>query len=72
MSIDFPLFLWYNSTMIFETIKQAAREHGSKTALVCKDKQYTYSELIKSVENLAAVLSTAIKPGEKILFASEK
>ena len=72
MSIDFPLFLWYNSTMIFETIKQAAREHGSKTALICKDKQYTYSELIKSVETLAAVLSTAIKPGEKILFASEK
>ena len=72
MSIDFPLFLWYNSTMIFETIKHSAREHGSKTALICKDKQYTYSELIESVETLAAVLSTAIKPGEKILFASEK
>ena len=58
--------------MIFETIKHSAREHGSKTALICKDKQYTYSELIESVETLAAVLSTAIKPGEKILFASEK
>ena len=72
MSVDFPLFLWYNSTMIFDTIKQMARDHGSKTALVCKDKQYTYSELIKSVEKLSAVLSTAIKPGEKVLFASEK
>ena len=58
--------------MIFDTIKQIARENGPKTALICKDKQYTYSELIQSVEKLAAVLSTAIKPGESILFASEK
>ena len=72
MSIDFPLFLWYNGTMIFETIKRIAREYGSKTALICKDKQYTYSELVESIEKLAAVLSTAITPGESILFASEK
>lgn len=58
--------------MIFESIKNQARENGSKIAIICKDKQYTYSELVKSVENLAAVLSTAITPGESILFASEK
>ena len=58
--------------MIFDSIKAQAQENGSKTAIVCKDKQYTYSELVRSVENLAAVLSTAIKPDEKILFASEK
>ncbi len=72
MSIDFPLFLWYNKCMIFETIKQASWEHGSKTALVWKDKQYTYTELVESVEQLAAILSTAVRPGESILFASEK
>ena len=58
--------------MIFETIKQVALGHGSKTALVCKDKQYTYSELIESVEKLAAILSTAVRPDESILFASKK
>lgn len=58
--------------MIFETIKQASWEHGSNTALVWKDKQYTYTELVESVEQLAAILSTAVRPGESILFASEK
>ena len=58
--------------MIFDTIKNQARENGSKTAIICKDKKYTYSELVESIEKLAAVLSTAIKPGESILFASEK
>ena len=58
--------------MIFETIKDQAYVSGSKTAIICKDKQYTYTELIESVENLAAVLSTAVSPGESILFASEK
>jgi len=58
--------------MIFETIKNQVRNHGPKTAIVCKDKQYTYSELIESVEKLAAVLSTAVRPGDSILFASEK
>jgi fatty-acyl-CoA synthase len=72
LSVDFPLFLWYNRIMIFETIKQASWEHGSNTALVWKDKQYTYTELVESVEQLAAILSTAVRPGESILFASEK
>ena len=58
--------------MIFEIIKNLDRKYGSKTALVCKDKQYTYTELTDSVETLAAVLSTAVRPGESILFASEK
>jgi acyl-coenzyme A synthetase/AMP-(fatty) acid ligase len=58
--------------MIFETIKDQAYISGSKPAIICKDKQYTYSELIESVEKLAAVLSTAVRPGESILFASEK
>jgi len=58
--------------MIFETIKAQAQENGSKIAIICKDKQYTYSELVESIENLAAVLSTAVIPGESILFASEK
>lgn len=58
--------------MIFETIKDQAYVSGSKPAIICKDKQYTYTELIESVENLAAVLSTAVSPGESILFASEK
>jgi fatty-acyl-CoA synthase len=58
--------------MIFDTIKNLDRKYGSKTALVCKDKQYTYTELTESVEQLAAVLSTAVRPGESILFASEK
>jgi len=58
--------------MIYNAIKKQAIHHGSKIALICKDKQYTYSELIDSVEKLAAVLATAISPGERILFASEK
>jgi acyl-coenzyme A synthetase/AMP-(fatty) acid ligase len=58
--------------MIFEPIKIQAKDNGSKTAIICKDKKYTYSELIKSVEKLAAILSTAIQPDETILFASEK
>ena len=58
--------------MIFEIIKDQAHTSGSKPAIICKDKQYTYTELIESVEKLAAVLSTAVRPGESILFASEK
>jgi acyl-CoA synthetase (AMP-forming)/AMP-acid ligase II len=58
--------------MIFESIKNQSYEIGQKTAIICKDKQYTYSELVESVEKLAGVLSTAIYPGETILFASEK
>ena len=50
--------------MIFEPIKIQAKDNGSKTAIICKDKKYTYSELIKSVEKLAAILSTAIQPDE--------
>ena len=58
--------------MIFQTIKNQTRASGSKVALVGTGKQYTYSELIKSVEQLAAILSTAVLPGERILFASNK
>ena len=58
--------------MIFEAIKQQARVNGSKPALICKDKQYNYTQFVKSIETLAAVLSTAISPDERILFASEK
>jgi len=36
--------------MIWETIKQQARNHGSKTALICHDKSYTNDELVSSVE----------------------
>lgn len=58
--------------MIWETIKAQAKNHGSKTALICHDKSYTYNELITSVEKLGATLSTAIRPGERLLFSSEK
>ena len=57
--------------MIFDTIKNVARENGSKTALICKDKQYTYSELIESVEKLAAILSTAVHP-VKVFYSQVK
>jgi len=67
-------FFFYGTIayMIFEAIKQQARVNGSKPALICKDKQYNYTEFVKSIETLVAVLSTAISPGERILFASEK
>ncbi len=55
--------------MIYEAIKNQARVSGGKTAIVCRDKTYTYTELVESVDNLAAVLSTAVLPGESILFA---
>ena len=58
--------------MIYQTIKQNAKKYPEKVALICNDKQYTYSELISSVENLKAVLSTAMMPGDRVLFASEK
>ena len=58
--------------MIYQTIKQNAKKHPEKVALICGDKKYTYSELISSVENLKAVLATAMIPGERVLFASEK
>jgi fatty-acyl-CoA synthase len=58
--------------MIYKAIKEQARVSGEKTAIICRDKTYTYTELVESIDNLAAVLSTAILPGESILFASEK
>ena len=58
--------------MIWEAIKVQAKNNGGKTALICHDKKYTYSELVESVEKLSATISTAIKPGERILFASKK
>lgn len=58
--------------MIYNRIKETAKKYPNKVALICKDKQYTYSELISSVDKLTAVLITAVFPGEKILFASEK
>lgn len=58
--------------MIWEQIKNTAKQFNNKTALICHDKEYTYSELVDSVEKLIAVLSTTMKPGERILFASEK
>ena len=71
-SIDFLLLLCHNGYMIYKAIKNQARVSGGKTAIVCRDKTYSYTELIDSVDNLAAVLSTAVLPGESILFASEK
>ena len=58
--------------MIWETIKIRAKTHGDKTAIICRDKSYTYKELVDSVEKLSAILSTAMLPGDKVLFASEK
>lgn len=58
--------------MIYQTFKYIAKEHPGKIALICGDKAYTYSELIKSIDNLIAVLSTAVMPGERILFASDR
>ena len=58
--------------MIWEAIKLQAKSNGGKTAIICHDKTYTYSELVDSVEKLSAILSTAIKPGERLLFASKK
>ena len=58
--------------MIWEAIKVQAKSNGGKTALICHDKKYTYSELVDSVEKLSAIISTAIKPGERVLFASKK
>ena len=58
--------------MIWETIKIRAKTHGDKTAIICHDKSYTYKELVDSVEKLSAILSTAMLPGDKVLFASDK
>jgi len=58
--------------MIFETIKNQSQLHRHKTAVICGDKKYTYTELIESVEKLAAVMSTAFLPGDRLLFASGK
>ena len=58
--------------MIWETIKARAKTNGDKLALVCHDKQYTYKELVESIEKLIAILSTAMSPGDKVLFASDK
>lgn len=58
--------------MIYQTIKQTSKKFPNKIALVSRGKEYTYSELMNSVDSLAAVLITAIMPGEKVLFASEK
>ena len=71
--IDFSPFFCYNKyIMIWEAIKVQAKSNGGKTALICHDKKYTYSELVDSVEKLSATISTAIKPGERVLFASKK
>ena len=58
--------------MIYEAIKNQARVSGGKVAIICRDKTYTYTELVDSVDELTAVLSTALLPGESILFASDK
>jgi len=58
--------------MIWKLIKEQAKTNSDKTALICRDKEYTYRELVTSVDELIAVLSTAIRPGERVLFASEK
>ena len=59
--------------MIWETIKIRAKTHGDKTAIICRDKSYTYKELIDSVEKLSAILSTAMLPGDKeVLDISKK
>lgn len=58
--------------MIYQHIKSTAKKFPNKTALICRDKTYTYAELIDSVESLAAVMSTAVFPKERVLFASEK
>ncbi len=58
--------------MIYQTFKQIAKRFPNKDALICGDKTYTYSELATSVDNLIAVLSTAVMPNERILFASER
>lgn len=57
--------------MIYQTIKQNAKGYPNKVALICGDKQYTYSELVKSVDNLIATLATAFIPGERVLFAGK-
>ena len=59
-------------TMIYQTFKQTAKRFPNKDALICGDKTYTYSELASSVDNLIAVLSTAVMPGERVLFASDR
>ena len=58
--------------MIYNTIKQNAKKYPNKVALISSGKEYTYFELIDSVEKLSAVLITAMVPGEKVLFASDK
>lgn len=58
--------------MIYSHITQTAKKHPNKTAIICGDKTYTYKELIDSVDSLSSVLITAVMPGDKILFASEK
>ena len=58
--------------MIYQTFKQTAKRYPNKDALICGDKKYTYSELLSSVDNLIAVLSTAMMPNERVLFASER
>ena len=57
--------------MIYQTIKQNAKGYPNKVAIICGDKQYTYLELIKSVDKLIATLSTAFIPGERVLFAGK-
>ena len=51
--------------MIWETIKARAKTNGDKPGLVCHDKQYTYKELVESIEKLIAILSTAMSPAIK-------
>lgn len=58
--------------MIYQTFKHTAKEYPNKDALISGDKTYTYRELAKSVDTLVAVLSTAMMPGERVLFASDR
>jgi acyl-coenzyme A synthetase/AMP-(fatty) acid ligase len=58
--------------MIYQTFKRTAKKYPNKVALICGDKSYTYSALVKSIDGLIAVLSTAVMPGERILFASDR
>lgn len=57
--------------MIWKLVKDQAKSRVDKPAIICHDKTYTYKELVESVEKLIATLSTAIMPGERVLFASE-
>ena len=54
--------------MIWETIKARAKTNGDKLASVCHDKQYTYKELVESIEKLIAILSTVMSPWRSFIL----